>query len=84
MKHTEPGVEYDAKFDGKDYPVKGGDSGRTVALRRINALTVEEIWKAGGKEEFRSRMTLAADGKSLKNEILVDGKVTRSETALRQ
>lgn len=58
-------VVYDARFDGKDYPMSGGPDGATVTLRRINDRTIEEIWKQKGVEITRARMVISADGKTL-------------------
>jgi hypothetical protein len=39
---------YEAKFDGKEYPVKGEDNG-TVSLRKVNDSTIVETRKRDGK-----------------------------------
>jgi hypothetical protein len=59
------GESYDAKFDGKDYPIKGDRGGSTVSVKRIDDRTVEETTKRDGKVVGVSRMTVAADGKSM-------------------
>ena len=66
LKMADPnGASYDAKFDGKDYPVEG-DSGHTmVSLKRIAANTIEETDKREGKVVGISRMTVSTDGKSI-------------------
>ena len=58
-------IVYDARFDGKDYPMTGGPDGATVTLRRINDRTIEEIWKQKGVEVTRASMVISADGKTL-------------------
>ena len=60
------GDSYDAKFDGKDYPYKGDPGTTSVSLKKIDANTIEETDKRNGKAISVSRMTVAADGKSMK------------------
>jgi hypothetical protein len=59
------GESYDAKFDGKEYPMNG-DPGKTmVILKKLNEQTVEEIDHRGGKLVDRIRMTASKDGKTV-------------------
>jgi hypothetical protein len=59
------GNSYDAKFDGKDYPING-DPGKTmVSLKRIGNNTIEETAKRDGKIVGINRMTVSSDGKSI-------------------
>ena len=57
----------DAKFDGKDYPMKSAFTppGWTcqVAKSGTNALTF--TWKKDGKEMYKTTLTASADGKTL-------------------
>ncbi len=59
------GESYSAKFDGIDYPVKGANNYDTVALKRIDRNTIEEIDKRDGTVVVRARMTISADGKKM-------------------
>jgi GH15 family glucan-1,4-alpha-glucosidase len=59
------GESFNAKFDGKDYPVKGTYSYDSVSLKRINDHTIEETDKRGGKAISVSKMTVSADGKKM-------------------
>jgi hypothetical protein len=59
------GESYDAKFDGKDYPVKGDPGGSVVSLKRIDERTIEETTKRDNKVTGVSRMTLSSDGQTL-------------------
>ena len=55
-----------AAFDGKDNPVKGSPNPNpTIALRRIDARTFEAQNKSDGKPTVTTRITIAADGKTL-------------------
>jgi hypothetical protein len=59
------GFGYSAKFDGKDYPVKGSNSFDAVVVKKIGPRTVEETFKYQGKVTETNRMTVSADGKSM-------------------
>ena len=59
------GAGYQAKFDGKDYPVTGTPSYDAVAINRLNANTFIVHFKKGGKIIVDTRYTVAPDGKSL-------------------
>jgi hypothetical protein len=59
------GMSYDAKFDGKDYALAGDPTHTLVTLKRVDAHTIEETDKVGGKVEGVYRMTVAADGQSM-------------------
>ena len=67
------GDSYDAKFDGKDYPFKGDPGTTSVSLKKIDANTIEETDKRNGKVIIVNRMTVAADGKTMK--VAVDDKL---------
>jgi len=62
------GASYDAKFDGKDYPMQGDIGHTMVSLKRIGDDTIEETDKQDGKVVGVSRMTVSKDGKSMKVE----------------
>jgi hypothetical protein len=59
------GETYAAKFDGKDYPVKGDRGGSMVSLKRIDERTIEETTKRDNKVVGVARMTLSPDGQTL-------------------
>jgi hypothetical protein len=59
-------VEYTAKFDGKEYPVKStppGPQPYTISLKRIDARTREFV-EVIGTFTIRGRDVLSEDGKS--------------------
>lgn len=62
---TQTGESYDAKFDGKEYPIRGDRSGATVSLARIGDRTLEETTRRKGKIVGVARSTLAADNRTL-------------------
>jgi len=50
------GESYQAKFDGKEYPLKGGRTDRTVSLKKVDDTTIEETIKQEGKPFSVTRM----------------------------
>jgi hypothetical protein len=66
LKMSDPnGNSYDAKFDGKDYPINGDPGHTMVSLKQINSNTIEETDKRDGKVVGVSHMTVSKDGKSM-------------------
>ena len=57
-------VEYTAKLDGKDYPIKNSGLD-TVALKRINPTTVERSGKIKDKVTETATMKLSNNGRTL-------------------
>jgi hypothetical protein len=60
-------VSYDARFDGKDYPVQG-DPRQMVSLKLIGDDTIEETHKQDGKVVSVTLTTVSKDGKELRVE----------------
>lgn len=59
------GNSYDAKFDGKDYPINGDPGHTMVSLKRAGNSTIEETDKRDGKVVAIAHMTVSADGKTI-------------------
>jgi hypothetical protein len=59
------GQSYDAKFDGKEYPVVGDPGHTSVSLKRIDDNTVEETDHRQGKVVDEIRLAAAKDGKTI-------------------
>ncbi len=57
-------VQYDAKFDGKDYPVTGLAYADTVSVKRIGADTIESTMKKGGQVMMTVTSKVSKDGKT--------------------
>lgn len=57
-------VQYDAKFDGKDYPVTGVPYGDTVTVKRIDANTIQTTIKKGDQVVMTVTAKVSADGKT--------------------
>ena len=78
---TSLGEGFDAKFDGKFYLMED-DPGRTmVAVKRINANTVEMTNQRDGKIVFVVRLEVTPDGKTIRatSESKEDGSVKKWE-----
>jgi hypothetical protein len=65
LKMSWNGMSYDARFDGKDYPLNGDPGNTVVALKRVASDTIEEIDKRDGKVTDIMRSTVSADGKTM-------------------
>lgn len=59
------GTGWTAKFDGKDYPVKGSYTTDSVSLRRISDQTIEATYKFGGHLISVEKITVSSDGQTL-------------------
>ena len=62
---AQTGESYDAKFDGKEYPVKGDRSGATISIARAGDRTLEETTRRNGKIVGVAKSTLSADNRTL-------------------
>ena len=71
------GESYDAKFDGKEYPVAGDPGKTTVSLKRIDAATVEETDHRQGKVVDNVRLALAKDGNTI---AVIDEDIAHGQT----
>ena len=60
--------EWTAKFDGKDYAVKGDPDRDLVSLKKIDDNTIEVTNKKNGKVTNTMKIVVAKDGKSRTNE----------------
>jgi len=78
MVSSPTGESYDAKFDGKDYPIKGDPEGIMVSLTKVSERIVDETIKRDGKIVQINHMTVSSDGKALtvKSENKVQGTTT--------
>jgi hypothetical protein len=80
---------YTIKADGSDQPVSGHPGFDTVALRALDAHTVQETHKKDGKTVYTETDTVAPDGKTVdadftdinQNGTSVTGKVTIKQVA---
>jgi hypothetical protein len=56
--------ELAAKYDGKDYPIKGDPLADTIAVKRTDANHAESTWKKDGKVVSRVQEVISRDGKT--------------------
>lgn len=56
--------EFTARFDGRDYPIRGNPNADVVVLKRIDDQTYEVVGKKGGKVMISSRVSHSPDGKA--------------------
>jgi len=80
------GFRYNARFDGKDYPVSGMAAGRTASVRRISPSSFEETQKQDGKIVSIIVLTVDPDQKTARYvfQDLVEGVTTQGTLNKRQ
>lgn len=57
-------ISFTAKYDGKDYPMTGSATTDTIALKRIDANTIETTSKKNGEVVTTVRSVVSRDGKT--------------------
>jgi len=57
-------VEYDAKFDGKDYPATGMPNSDSVSVRRLKGGAIETQQKKGSAVQITVTSVISKDGKT--------------------
>jgi hypothetical protein len=62
---TSTTISYSAHYDGKDYPWTGNVNADTLAMKRIDAYTVETTQKKAGKVVQSGRSVVSKDGKMM-------------------
>ena len=71
---TPTGMTWEAKLDGKEYPVKGIYADETVSLKPLSDHSIEATYKRDGKIYSIEKITVSADGKKMTT--VVDNKQT--------
>jgi hypothetical protein len=61
----QPTIEFEEKYDGKEYPIKGSEIGDALVLKRINNYLSEAIMKHGGMVVATTRRIITDNGKTL-------------------
>lgn len=62
---TAAGMNWDAKLDGKEYPVKGIYANETVSVKPAGDRSVEVTYKRDGKLWNVEKITVSPDGKTM-------------------
>lgn len=57
-------TQFEANFDGKDYPATGLAVGDHVSVKRINANTIQVVMKQGGQALMTVTSVVSKDGKT--------------------
>jgi hypothetical protein len=73
-RSTPTGVSWEAKLDGKEYPVKGTYANETVSLKALGDHSIEATFKRDGKVYSVEKITVSPDGKKMTS--VVDNKQT--------
>jgi len=60
------GESFTAKMNGTEAPVKGDRGADRVSIKQIDANTLEQAYKLGGKLVSITKMTVSPDGKTMK------------------
>jgi hypothetical protein len=61
---TETHISFDAKTDGKDYPLSGMPNADMISVKRVDAKTIETTWKKDGKTVMKTHGVVSSDGKT--------------------
>jgi hypothetical protein len=61
----QPTIEFEEKYDGKEYPIKGSAIGDALVLTRINNYLSEATMKHGGMVVATTRRIITDNGKTL-------------------
>jgi len=61
---TETHLSFDAKTDGKDYPLTGTPNADMISVKRVDAKTIETTWKKDGKTVMKTHGVVSSDGKT--------------------
>jgi hypothetical protein len=62
---TPTGQSWEAKFDGKEYPVKGIYANETVSVKKLGDRVIELTYKRDGKIYSIAKITVSPDGKKM-------------------
>ena len=62
---TPTGVSWEAKLDGKEYPVKGTYANETVSVKPLGDRSIEATFRRDGEVESVDKITVSADGKQM-------------------
>ena len=57
-------IEVAARFDGKDYPLKGSPMADAISLKRIDERQTDIVWKKDGKVTLTGKSVISQDGRT--------------------
>ena len=58
-------ITVDARFDGKDYPIKGSPYADAVSYQRVDRFTIKGVGKKAGKVIMHETVVVSQDGKTM-------------------
>ncbi len=58
-------IEFEAQYGGPDVPMRGGNPGPTMSVKRMNAYTFDTFQKADGKVVVSTHFVVSSDGTAL-------------------
>ena len=61
--------DFNAKFDGKDYPITGDPDRDMASVKKVDDYTLEVVNKKAGKVTTSMKLVVAKDGKSRTNTV---------------
>jgi hypothetical protein len=71
---TPTGESWEAKFDGKECPVKGVYGNETVSVKKLGDHAIEVTYRRDGKVQGVDKVTVSSDGKKMTT--VADNKLT--------
>src|SRR5262249_41880318 len=58
-------IEFEAQYGGPDAPMRGGNPGPMISIKRLNAYTFDTYQKSGGAVTATTHFVVSQDGKIL-------------------
>jgi hypothetical protein len=58
-------IEFEAQYGGPDVPMRGGNPGPMMSIKRMNAYTFDTFQKVEGKVVVTTHFVVSMDGKTL-------------------
>jgi hypothetical protein len=58
-------IEFTAKYDGRDVPMRGSQQGSTISATRTDAFSFQTVQKTSGQVTVTTRYVVSRDGKVL-------------------
>ena len=58
-------IEFAGKYGGPDVPMKGGNPGPTISIKRTDSYTFDTFQKSGGQITVTTHYVVSRDGKTL-------------------
>ena len=66
LHYTTEAIEFTARFDGNEYPIRGLAVAASVIVRRVDRNTIERTYKRDGTIRSMTTLTVSPDGRFMK------------------